>query len=61
MKTSDLEKITAAAQSVDLALSAVRDLCGASDVMLAEHACDMIDQLAKILNKLNHLSTLTKF
>ena len=60
MKTSDLEKITAAAQSVDLALSAVRDLYKANDLMLAEHACDMIDQLAKILNKLNRLSMFAK-
>ena len=60
MKTSDLEKITAAAQSVDLALSAVRDLCGANDLMLASQACNMIDQLAKMLNKLNRLSMFAK-
>lgn len=55
LSQQDLEKLNAAQQAVDLAKQAVMTLHKAEDQMLAEHASDLIETLAKMNQKLIRL------
>jgi hypothetical protein len=60
LSTSDKEKLISAQQAVDLARQAVSALYQAEDQLLAEHAYDLLDPLAKIDMKLQRLITVEK-
>lgn len=61
MNKIDLRLLDEAQQSVDLAKQSIVALHkGASDMMLAEHAYDMIEAIAKIDQKLRRLLTVAQ-
>jgi hypothetical protein len=60
MIASDREKLESAQQSVDLAQQAVATLYKAEDPLLAEHAFELLEQIAKMNQKLQRLLTVTK-
>lgn len=60
MFASDREKLESAQQAINLAQQAVATLYKAEDQLLAEHAFDLLEPLAKMNQKLQRLLTVTK-
>ncbi len=60
MTAFDKEKLESAQQAVDLAHQAILTLYNADDQILAEHAYDMMEVLAKMNQKLQRLLTVTQ-
>lgn len=56
----DKEKLEAAQQAVDLARQSVGELYKAKDQLLAEHAFELLEPLAKMNQKLQRLLVVTK-
>jgi len=55
---TDLERLEAAQQAVDLAQQALTELYKAENVLLAEHAYEYMENLGKINQRLRRLLTL---
>ena len=55
MLAQDRERLESAQNAVDLAQSAVKNLYSAEDLVLAEHAYDLMEQLGKMNQKLRRL------
>lgn len=60
MIASDREKLESAQQAIDLAQQAVATLYRAEDQLLAEHAFELLEPVAKMNQKLQRLLTVTK-
>lgn len=60
MIASDKEKLESAQRAVDLAQQAVATLYKAEDQLLAEHAFELLESLAKMNQKLQRLITVTQ-
>jgi hypothetical protein len=60
MIASDREKLESAQQAVELAQQAIATLYKAEDPLLAEHAFELLEPLAKMDQKLLRLLTVTK-
>lgn len=56
----DREKLEAAQQALSLARKSVAELYKAEDSILAEHAYDLLEPLAKMEQKLERLLSVTK-
>lgn len=56
----DLEKLNAAQQAIDLAQQSMAELYKAEDQLLAEHALELLEPLAKMNKKLQRMLTVTK-
>jgi len=56
----DFEKLEAAQQAVDLAQQSVAELYKTEDQLLAEHAFELLEPLAKMNQKLKRLLSVTK-
>jgi len=60
LSNNDREKLEAAQQAVDLARQSVAELYKGEDQILAEHAFELLEPLAKMNQKLQRLLTVTK-
>ena len=56
----DKEKLIAAQQSVDLAKQSLCELYKSENMLLSEHAYDLMDNISKINAKLERLIVITK-
>ena len=56
---ADKERLAAAQQAVDLAHSALSELSKADNLLLAENASDMVEEIVKIDQKLRRLIEMT--
>jgi len=55
MLAQDRERLESAQQAVDLAQESVKNLYSAEDLVLAEHAYDLMEQLGRMNQKLRRL------
>jgi len=60
LSNKDREKLEASQQAVDLARQSIAELYKAEDQILAEHAFELLEPLAKMNQKLQRLLTVTK-
>jgi len=60
LSNDDIEKLEAAQQAVDLAQQTMVALYKAENLLLAEHAFELLEQLAKMNQKLQRLLSIIK-
>jgi hypothetical protein len=60
LSSMDREKLESAQQAVELARQAVAELYQAEDYLLAEHAFELLEPLAKMNQKLQRLLSFKK-
>jgi hypothetical protein len=60
LSTQDKERLQAAQHAVDMAQQSLSTLYQAEDQLLAEHALDMLESIAKMNQKLKRLLIVTK-
>jgi len=60
LTTTDAKKLAAAQQAIDIAQKALSELYKAENQLLAEHAFEQMEVVAKVNLKLQRLLTVTK-
>lgn len=60
MHEKDQEKLGIAIQSVELAQQSLLELYKSENMLLAEHAFDLLESMGKINQKLRRLASITK-